>query len=135
MTAQPILTVVFRTLSPVPAARAKFSRAAFTVTLLTLPPLSLPQTSFTAQPRTSVEYRPSEAIQEAPITLTKEQNSDSSRPETERLSEQAKRALDAQHWPEAAAALEKLAKLAPTVPEVHANLGMAYYSQGRPVAS
>jgi tetratricopeptide (TPR) repeat protein len=131
MTAKSIFTVVIRALSRVPAARSKFSWAALPVILLALPALSLPQTSITAQPRTSAEYRSSAAIQEAPVTLTNEQNSDS-RPETERLSEQAKRALDAQHWPEAATALEKLAKLAPTTPEVHANLGMAYYFQGRP---
>jgi tetratricopeptide (TPR) repeat protein len=130
--AQPIFTAVIRALPHVPGTRLKFSQATLAVTLLALPPLSLPQTSFTAQPRTSVQYLSSSAIPETPFTLTNEQNSDS-RSETEALSEQAKRALDAQHWPEAAAALEKLAKLAATVPEVHANLGMAYYFQGRPV--
>jgi tetratricopeptide (TPR) repeat protein len=132
MTAQSIFPAVIRALSHGPSARSQFSRAVLAVTLLALPALLLPQTSFTAQPRTSVEYPCSEAMQEPPVTLTNEQNSDS-QPEMERLSEQAKRALDAQHWPEAATALEKLAKLAPTVPEVHANLGMAYYFQGRPV--
>jgi tetratricopeptide (TPR) repeat protein len=52
--------------------------------------------------------------------------------EAEELSEQAKAALDARNWPEASAALEKLAKLMPTNPEVHANLGLAYYFQGIP---
>lgn len=52
--------------------------------------------------------------------------------ETEKLSAQAKAALDARNWPEASAALEKLAKLMPTNPEVHANLGLAYYFQGSP---
>ena len=50
----------------------------------------------------------------------------------ERLSEQAQQALEAHHWPDASAALEQLAKAAPSVPEVHANLGLAYYFQGRP---
>ena len=49
----------------------------------------------------------------------------------ERLSEQAQQALEAHHWPDASAALEQLAKAAPAVPEVHANLGLAYYFQGR----
>jgi tetratricopeptide (TPR) repeat protein len=131
MTAQPIFTFAIRALSNVPGARSKFPGPALAVILLALPPLSLAQTNFTAQPRTSVEYPSSEAFRQAPVTLTNEQNSDS-RLETERLSEQAKRALEAQHWPQAAAALEKLAKLAPMVPEVHANLGMAYYFQGHP---
>jgi predicted Zn-dependent protease len=52
--------------------------------------------------------------------------------EAEKLSEQAKAALDARNWPEASAVLEKLAKLMPTNPEVHANLGLAYYFQGSP---
>jgi tetratricopeptide (TPR) repeat protein len=132
MAAQAIFAAVVRALPPVPASRLKFSQAALAVALLTLPPLALPQTNFTAQPPTSAKSSSSVAIQETSATLTNQQNSDS-RPEAERLSEQAKRALDAQRWPEAAAALEKLAKLAPTIPEVHANLGMAYYLQGRPV--
>ena len=32
-------------------------------------------------------------------------------------------------WPAAAKALQQLARQAPGVPEVHANLGLAYYSQ------
>jgi tetratricopeptide (TPR) repeat protein len=132
MTAQSIFPAVIRALWHVPSARSKFSRAALAVTLLALLSLLLPQTSFTAQPRPRVEYPWGEAMQEPPVTPRNEQNSDP-RAETERLSEQAKRALDAQQWPEAAAVLEKLAKLAPAVPEVHANLGMAYYFQGRPV--
>lgn len=50
----------------------------------------------------------------------------------ERLSEQAQQALEAHHWPDAAAVLEQLAKLTPAVPEVHANLGLAYYFEGLP---
>src|SRR5450755_1413183 len=53
----------------------------------------------------------------------------------ERLSEQAQQALEAHHWSDASAALEQLAKAAPSVPEVHANLGLAYYFQGRPAES
>lgn len=51
--------------------------------------------------------------------------------ETERLSERAKRAIGARDWPQAATILEQLAQLAPSVPEIHANLGIAYYFQGR----
>jgi tetratricopeptide (TPR) repeat protein len=49
----------------------------------------------------------------------------------DQYSEQARRALAEKNWPEAQAALEKLAQLTPGVPEVHANLGLVYYSQGR----
>lgn len=48
----------------------------------------------------------------------------------ERLSDRAQQALNAHHWSDASSALEQLAKLAPEVPEVHANLGLAYYFQG-----
>ncbi len=47
------------------------------------------------------------------------------------LSDQARRALAAKNWPEAAQALEKLARLAPAVAEVQANLGLALYFDGR----
>jgi tetratricopeptide (TPR) repeat protein len=50
----------------------------------------------------------------------------------ERLSEQAQQALEAHHWADAVIALERLAKLTPAVPEVHANLGLAYYFEGQP---
>jgi len=126
MTTQPILAVVVRVFSNVSPTMSKLSWAAFAVTLLALPPSALPQISFTAQPRTNIEYPSSTAM-----PGTNEQNP-ASGSETERLSEQAKRALDARRWPEATAMLEKLAQLAPSVPEIHANLGMAYYFQGRP---
>jgi tetratricopeptide (TPR) repeat protein len=131
MTAQAISIAGIRALSHVSSHGAKLSRAVLAVTLLAVSPPSLPQTSSRAQPRSSVESLPGKAIHETPVTLAKGQNPDSEA-EAEQLSEQAKRALAAQHWAEAAAALEKLARLAPTVPEVHANLGMAYYFQGRP---
>lgn len=51
--------------------------------------------------------------------------------DTDRLSDQAQQALNAHHWADASSALEQLAKLAPDVPEVYANLGLAYYFQGR----
>ncbi len=51
--------------------------------------------------------------------------------EVDRYSQQAKQALAAKNWGEAAKALEKLAALAPNVPEVQGNLGVVYYSQGR----
>jgi tetratricopeptide (TPR) repeat protein len=47
----------------------------------------------------------------------------------ERYSADAEQAMAARDWPAAAKALQELAKLAPAVPEVHANLGLAYYSQ------
>jgi tetratricopeptide (TPR) repeat protein len=47
----------------------------------------------------------------------------------ERYSAHAEQAMAARDWPAAAKALRELAKLAPAVPEVHANLGLAYYSQ------
>jgi tetratricopeptide (TPR) repeat protein len=52
--------------------------------------------------------------------------------ELDRYSDIARQALAAKKWDEAARALEHLAQLAPGVPEVHANLGFAYYSEGRP---
>ena len=54
-----------------------------------------------------------------------------SEPELDRYADIARQALAAKKWDEAAQALEHLAQLAPTVPEVHANLGLAYYSEGR----
>jgi tetratricopeptide (TPR) repeat protein len=44
----------------------------------------------------------------------------------------ARQAMADHNWPQAARELEHLAALAPAVPEVRANLGMAYYFQGRP---
>jgi len=52
--------------------------------------------------------------------------------ELDRYSDIARQALSAKKWDEAAHALERLAQLAPDVPQVHANLGFAYYSEGRP---
>lgn len=49
----------------------------------------------------------------------------------ERYSEQARHALAAKDWQQASQALRNLAALTPAVPEVQANLGMAYYFQGR----
>ncbi len=49
----------------------------------------------------------------------------------QRLSDQARSALAAKNWEQAARTLEKLASLAPTVPEVQANLGLALYFEGR----
>lgn len=47
-----------------------------------------------------------------------------------RYSQQAQQALATHDLDAAKAALEKLARLTPNVPEVHANLGMVYYGQG-----
>lgn len=49
----------------------------------------------------------------------------------DQLSEQAQQAMAAKNWAEAASVLEKLARLAPQVAEVQANLGLAYYSQNQ----
>jgi len=46
-------------------------------------------------------------------------------------SRKADQALAAKDLDGAAAALQELARLTPNVPEVHANLGMVYYTQGR----
>jgi tetratricopeptide (TPR) repeat protein len=51
--------------------------------------------------------------------------------EIDRYSRQAQQAMAAKNWDEAAKVLEKLARLAPDVPEIQGNLGMAYYSQNR----
>ena len=53
--------------------------------------------------------------------------------ELPRYSQQAERAMVAKDWAAAAQALEKLSQLAPKVPEVQGNLGLAYYWQGRPL--
>jgi tetratricopeptide (TPR) repeat protein len=47
----------------------------------------------------------------------------------EKYSADAEAAMAVQDWPKATEALRQLARLAPAVPEVHANLGLAYYSQ------
>jgi tetratricopeptide (TPR) repeat protein len=47
----------------------------------------------------------------------------------DRYSSEAEQAMAAHDWPAAAKALKELAKRAPGTPEVHANLGLAYYSQ------
>lgn len=52
--------------------------------------------------------------------------------ELERLSAEARSAMAEKKWAQAAQALEQLARLAPSVPEVHANLGLALFFQGRP---
>jgi tetratricopeptide (TPR) repeat protein len=52
--------------------------------------------------------------------------------ELDRYSDEARQALAAKKWDDAAQALEHLAKLAPDVPEVHANLGLAYFFEGHP---
>lgn len=47
-------------------------------------------------------------------------------------SDDARQALAEKKWEQAVQALEHLARLAPEVPEVHANLGLAYFSEGQP---
>src|SRR5947207_10044916 len=51
--------------------------------------------------------------------------------EIEATSKQAQEAMAAKDWAVAVKSLEKLAGLAPGVSEVQANLGLAYYSDGR----
>src|SRR5712692_4990405 len=46
-------------------------------------------------------------------------------------SRQAEQAIAEKNLDAAVAALEKLAQLTPNTPEVHGNLGMVYYTQGR----
>src|SRR5260370_6488765 len=48
-----------------------------------------------------------------------------------RYSDQAREALASKKWDDAAKALQHLAQLAPSVPEVQANLGMALFFEGR----
>jgi tetratricopeptide (TPR) repeat protein len=50
----------------------------------------------------------------------------------DRFSDNARRALDAKRWGEAVEALQHVARLAPDVPEVYANLGLAYFFEGKP---
>jgi tetratricopeptide (TPR) repeat protein len=49
----------------------------------------------------------------------------------ERYSREAKQALAARDFDTAIEALGKLSQLTPDVPEVHANLGLAYHTQGQ----
>lgn len=51
--------------------------------------------------------------------------------ELARYSDQAREALASKKWDEAVKALEHLVQLAPSVPEVQANLGMALFFEGR----
>ena len=51
--------------------------------------------------------------------------------EATRYSEEATAAMQAKNWPAAAKALRKLEQIAPQVAEVHANLGLVYYSQNK----
>jgi tetratricopeptide (TPR) repeat protein len=53
--------------------------------------------------------------------------------ELARYSDQAREALASKKWDEAVKALQHLVQLAPSVPEVHANLGMALFFQGRAI--
>lgn len=62
-----------------------------------------------------------------PPLLAQQQESD-----LDRYSDSARQALAARKWNDAAQALEHLARLAPDIPEVHANLGLAYFFEGRP---
>lgn len=50
----------------------------------------------------------------------------------DRYSDNARQALAAKRWQDAVQALEHLVRLAPDVPEVRANLGLAYFFEGRP---
>jgi tetratricopeptide (TPR) repeat protein len=112
----------------IPSAMIReFSRAAGIVTILVLPAIALSQT----QGRNIVQNRSDPDTLAATTRFGHEQSSTSAS-DTERLSTEAKRALESRQWPEAAVALEKLAKLNPKVAEVHANLGLAYYFEGRP---
>ena len=118
--AQPILSVAARALPRTGAGRFLVSQSLFALTLLIVPRLTLAQAGVADSP----------AGKSAGATLRSQDPGFGL--ETERLSEAAKQALDSRHWQDAASALEKLAKLAPSVAEVHSNLGLAYYFEGRP---
>ncbi len=66
------------------------------------------------------------------VAAARESQASAPGPDIAQLSERAKASLEARNWSQAAAALEKLAELLPNSPEVHANLGLSYYFQGRP---
>jgi tetratricopeptide (TPR) repeat protein len=105
----------------------EFSWAAGIVTILVLPAIALSQT----QGRSAAQNRPDPDTPGATASFGPKQSSISAA-DPERLSAEAKAALEARQWPEAVAALEKLVKLNPKVAEIHANLGLAYYFEGRP---
>jgi len=112
----------------VPSAMIReFSRAAGIVSILVLPAIALSQT----QGRSTVQNRSDLDTTGATASFGPKQSANSAT-DTERLSAESRGALESHRWPEAAAALEKLAKLNPNVAEVHANLGLAYYFEGRP---
>src|SRR3984893_15357650 len=105
----------------------EFPRVAAIVRMLVLPAIALSQT----QGRSTVQNRSDLDTTGATVSFGPKQNA-SSASDTERLSAESKGALESHRWPEAAEALEKLAKLNPKGAEVHANLGLAYYFEGRP---
>jgi tetratricopeptide (TPR) repeat protein len=63
----------------------------------------------------------------APPLFAQQRDSD-----LDRYSDAARQAMAAKKWDDAVQALEQLVRLAPEVPQVHANLGLAYFFQGRP---
>jgi tetratricopeptide (TPR) repeat protein len=108
-----------------------FGLAAISVGVLVSSASTAPQDKFIIVTHYSVSNRSDSAPPIAYVAVGDIQSPDPE-PEAGRLSEQAKAALEARHWLEAATALEKLAQLIPANPEVHANLGLAYYFEGRP---
>ena len=102
------------------------------VAVLFLPPITWSQAKFTTTPSRAIHNGSVAAMRSATIVSRNTQSSAGDVTDAAQLSEQANSALEARRWPEASAALEKLAKIAPTNPEVRANLGLAYYFQGRP---
>src|SRR5437870_889885 len=67
------------------------------------------------------------AFESIPKSLAAKENQS----EIETTSKQAQEAMAAKDWAVAVTSLEKLAGLAPSVSEVQANLGVAYYSDDR----
>src|SRR5207245_7104616 len=53
------------------------------------------------------------------------------KPRSSVISQEAEQALAAKDWDAAGCSLGHLARLTPNVPEVYANLGTVYYTQGR----
>jgi tetratricopeptide (TPR) repeat protein len=123
MTKQWIPTVVLRVLPWL----------AVSVSVLVSANLCLSQSKASAAPRHTMQHEPEPWLPSNAVrnSVDQAQSSDSG-PDVEQLSDQAKEALEARRWSEASATLDKLSKRLPTNPEVHANLGLAYYFQGDP---
>ena len=121
MIPEPMLTVIIRV----------SLRAAVAIVLLSL--ISVSESQARYQTAFDGSFRRSVQVAAAPpVAAAGESQASAPRSEIAQLSERAKTSLDARNWSQASATLEKLAELLPNSPEVHANLGLSYYFQGRP---